>query len=69
MLSGYHLRAMRIREHVSQNQLAKMIGKSVRYIKYIESGERKPSEETYHNWVNACYGLLDKPIPKTKDDE
>ena len=46
-----------------------MIGKSVRYIKYIESGERKPSEETYHNWVNACYGLLDKPIPKTKDDE
>jgi transcriptional regulator with XRE-family HTH domain len=69
MLSGYHLRAMRIREHVTQNQLAKMIGKSVRYIKYIESDEREPSKQTYTDWVNACYGLLDKPRPKTKDDE
>lgn len=69
MLSGYHLKAMRIREKVSQNQLAKMIGKSTRYIKYIESGERIPSEQTYRDWVDACYGLLDEPRPKTKDDE
>ncbi len=69
MLSGDQLKALRIREKVSQNNLSKMIGKSTRYIKMIEHNERTPSEQTYYDWVNACYGLLDKPIPKTKDEE
>lgn len=67
MLSGDQLRSLRVREKVSQNALAKTIGKSTRYIKMIEHNERMPSEQTYYDWVNACYGLL--PVNRTRTDD
>lgn len=64
MLSADKLRFLRIKHNITQKEMAKQINKSLTWIIKIESGEYRPSEETYQDWLNACYKAQKKEIVK-----
>ena len=72
MLSGDKLKSLRIMHGFTVGQIAAGVGKSDRWIRLIESGKERPTEEVYVAYLETLYGRREVPkskVRKTQKDE
>ncbi len=64
MLSGDKLKSLRIMHGLTVGQMAAGVGKSDRWIRLIESGQERPTEEVYVAYLETLYGR--RKVPESK---